>query len=177
MSGCVYHGLFACDKSKAELFCLYIDPFSNFDEPFFNDFTKLEPQAFFDFNIGGQIFVVHIWNLVDGSWMKVHEEDFNKAIAMVKNYCIEVTETLIFELQWQFLDQKIMMAFGMVYPQYWLNLLLQKDHSFCLNVIQSTFCVIHKTIDGIMVPAPPSIGFTYAQCAILLFQAHYVPQC
>jgi hypothetical protein len=36
--------------------------------------------------------------------MKVHEEDFNKAIAMVKNYCIEVTETLIFELQWQFLD-------------------------------------------------------------------------
>jgi len=26
--------------TKAELFCFYIDPFSNFDDPLFNDFTK-----------------------------------------------------------------------------------------------------------------------------------------
>jgi len=136
-------------------FCLYIDPFSNFDEPFFNDFTKLEPQAFLDFNIGEQIFVVHIWNLVDGSWMKVHEEDFNKAIAIVKNYCIKVTQTLILELQWQFPDQKIMMAFGMVYPQYWLNfIIVEGSFLLCLNVIKSTFCVVRKTVDGIMVPPP-----------------------
>jgi hypothetical protein len=66
--------------AKVELFCFYTDPFSNFDDPLFNDFTKLlpvqwcsnliQPQAFLGFNIGGQIFVVHIWNLVDGSWMK-----------------------------------------------------------------------------------------------------------
>ncbi len=60
---------------KAKLFHLYIDPFSSFDDPLFNDFTKLfqqssgvlliqwcldlvEPQAFLGFNIGGQIFVV-----------------------------------------------------------------------------------------------------------------------
>ncbi len=161
--GFAYHGLFACDKSKAELFCLYTDPFSNFDDPLFNDFTKLlpvqwcsnlvEPQAFFNFNISGQIFVVHIWNQVDGSWMKVHEEDFNKAIVVVKNYCIKITQTLIFELQWQFPNQKVTMALGIVYPQYWLNLIIVEG-SFLLhlNVIKSTFCVARKTANGIMVP-------------------------
>jgi hypothetical protein len=60
----------------------------------------VEPQTFLGFNIGGHIFVVHIWNLVDGSWMKVHEEDVNKATIVVKNYCIKTTQTLISKLQW-----------------------------------------------------------------------------
>jgi hypothetical protein len=92
----------AINLVKAKLFHPYIDPFSSFDDPLFDDFTKLlqqsndvlliqwclhlvEPQAFLRFNIGGQIFVVQIRNLVDGFHMKVHEEDFNKAIIIVKN--------------------------------------------------------------------------------------------
>jgi hypothetical protein len=67
----------------------------------FDDFTKLleqssdvlliqwclnlvEPQAFLGFNIGGQIFVVQIQNLVDGFHMKLHEKDFSKAIIIMK---------------------------------------------------------------------------------------------
>jgi len=66
-----------------KLFHLYIDPFSSFDNPLFDDFTKLlqqssdvlsvqwclylvEPQVFLGFNIGGQIFIVHTWNLING---------------------------------------------------------------------------------------------------------------
>jgi hypothetical protein len=30
--------------------------------------------------------------------MKVHEEDFNRAITVVKNYCINVAQTLILKL-------------------------------------------------------------------------------
>ncbi len=65
----------AINLVKVKLFHLYTDPFSSFDDPLFDDFTKLlqqssdvllihwcldlvEPQAFFGFNIGGQIFVV-----------------------------------------------------------------------------------------------------------------------
>jgi hypothetical protein len=59
----------------------------------------VEPQAFFCFNIGGQVFVIHIRNPIDGSWMKVHEEDFSKTTIVVKNCCIETTQTLSFELQ------------------------------------------------------------------------------
>jgi hypothetical protein len=38
----------------------------------------IKPQAFLGFNIGGQIFVVHIWNLVDGSWMKGSRRGFQQ---------------------------------------------------------------------------------------------------
>jgi len=31
--------------------------------------------------------------------MKVHEKDFNKTTIVMKNYCIEVAQTLIFEPQ------------------------------------------------------------------------------
>ncbi len=92
----------AINLVKAKVFHLYIYPFSSFDDPLFDDFTKVlqqssdvlliqlclnlvEPQAFLGFNMGGQIFVVQTWNLVDGFHMKVHEEDFNKAIIIMKN--------------------------------------------------------------------------------------------
>jgi hypothetical protein len=101
----------ATNFAKAKLFHFYIDPFSNFD-----DFTKLlqqssdvllvqwcsylvEPQAFLGYNIGGHIFIIHIRNLVDGFRMKVHEKDFSKATIVMKIYCIEVAQTLIFEPQ------------------------------------------------------------------------------
>jgi len=58
----------------------------------------VEPQVFIGFNISGHIFVVHAWNLVDGSWMKIHEKDFSITIAIVKNYYIKTTQTLIYEL-------------------------------------------------------------------------------
>jgi len=44
----------------------------------------VEPQAFIGFNIGGYIFVVHTQKPIDGSWMKVREEDFSKTIVVVK---------------------------------------------------------------------------------------------
>ncbi len=47
-------------------------------------------------NIGG--YVVHIRNPIDGSWVKVHEKDFSKAIIVVKNCCIKVAQTLISKL-------------------------------------------------------------------------------
>lgn len=72
--------LHVINLAKVELFCFYTNPFSNFDDPLFNDFTKLllvqwcsnliKPQAFIGFNIGGIFLVVHIWNLIDGCWMK-----------------------------------------------------------------------------------------------------------
>jgi hypothetical protein len=87
---------------KVKLFHLYIYPFSSFDDPMFDDFTKLlqqsndvlliqwcldlvEPQAFLGFNIGGQIFVVQTRNLVDGFHMKVPEENFGKITIIMKN--------------------------------------------------------------------------------------------
>jgi hypothetical protein len=53
--------------------------------------------------------------------MKVHEKDFSRATIVVKNSYIEATQTLIFELQWLFPKQEVMMAIGLVYFQYWLN--------------------------------------------------------
>ncbi len=45
------------------------------------------------------------------------------------------------------------MAFGIVYPQYWLNPAIVEGSFFlCLNVIKFTFCVVQRTVDGIMVP-------------------------
>jgi hypothetical protein len=32
--------------------------------------------------------------------------------------CIEIAQTLIFELQWQFPNHEVMSEMGMVYPQY-----------------------------------------------------------
>jgi hypothetical protein len=58
----------------------------------------VEPQVFIGFNISGHIFVAHTWNSVDGSWMKIHEKDFSKTIAFVKNYYIKTTHTLISKL-------------------------------------------------------------------------------
>jgi hypothetical protein len=43
-----------------------------------------------------------------------------------------------------------MMAFGIVYSQYWL--IVEWSFLLCLNVIKSTFCVARKTVDGIMIP-------------------------
>ncbi len=70
----------AINLIKVRLFHCYIYPFSSFDDPLFDNFTKLfqqsndvlliqwcldlvEPQAFLGFNIGGQIFVVQTRNL------------------------------------------------------------------------------------------------------------------
>jgi hypothetical protein len=46
--------------------------------------------------------------------MKVHEEDFSKAIVVVKNCSIKVTQTLISKLPWWFLEQEV----RIMYPQY-----------------------------------------------------------
>jgi hypothetical protein len=79
----------------------------------------VEPQAFLGFNVGGHVFTVHTRKLVDRFWMKFHENDFNRTITVVKKCCINATQTLIFELQWWFPKQEIMMAFGIMYLQYW----------------------------------------------------------
>jgi len=42
-----------------------------------------------------QIFLVHVHSLVNGSWIKVHENDFNRATLIMKNSCIEATQILI----------------------------------------------------------------------------------
>ncbi len=42
------------------------------------------------------------------------------------------------------------MAFGIVYPQYWL--IVERSFLLHLNVIKSTFCVARRIVDGIMVP-------------------------
>jgi hypothetical protein len=42
-----------------------------------------------------QIFLVHAHSLIDGYWIKVHENDFNRATLIMKNSCIEATQILI----------------------------------------------------------------------------------
>jgi hypothetical protein len=42
-----------------------------------------------------QIFLVHVHSLVNGSWIKVHENDFNRTTLIMKNSCIEATQILI----------------------------------------------------------------------------------
>jgi hypothetical protein len=91
--------------AEVKLFHFYTNPFSSVD-----DFTKLlqqsndvllvqwcsylvEPQAFLGYNVGGQIFVVHIRNLVDGCRMRVHEKDFSKATIVVNN-CFSLNPNL-----------------------------------------------------------------------------------
>jgi len=84
--------------------------------------------------------------------MKVHEKDFSRTTTIVKNCCIEATQTLIFELQQWFLEQEVMMALGIMYLQYWYTTIVKRSFLLHLNVIKSTFCDVHRTIDGIMVP-------------------------
>ncbi len=104
------------------------------------------------FKIARQNYVVHIHSLVDKSWIKVDEIAFRQfAITMKKSSCVEAIQTLIFELQRQFLDHEIMMALGFVYSQYRLNLAIIKGSFFLhLSVIKSTFGVVHRIAKGIM---------------------------
>jgi len=77
-----------------------------------------------------------------------------KPLFVVKICYIEIAQTFISELQQWFLEQEIMMALRIVYPQYWLNpLVVEGSFLSHLNVIKSTFCVVYRTIDGIMVPS------------------------
>ncbi len=51
------------------------------------------------------------------------------------------------------LEYEIMMAFGTMYLQYYLNVIIMEDLFFLhLNVIKLDFYVVHKTTKGIMVP-------------------------
>jgi hypothetical protein len=76
-----------------------------------------------------------------------------KPTFIVKNSCIEATQILIEKLKRQFLEQETMMTLEIIYPQYWLNLVVVEG-SFLLHlsVIKSTICVVHRTIEGITVP-------------------------
>jgi len=104
------------------------------------------------FKITRQNYVVHVHSLVDRSWIKVDEIAFKQfAITMKKSSCVEAIQTLIFELQRQFLEHEIMMAFDFVCPQYWLNLVIVKGSFFLhLSVIKSAFGVVHRIAKGIM---------------------------
>jgi hypothetical protein len=45
------------------------------------------------------------------------------------------------------------MTLGIIYPQYWLNLVvLEGSFLLHLSVIKFTICVVRRTIEGIMVP-------------------------
>jgi hypothetical protein len=69
------------------------------------------------FKFARQNYVVHIHSLVDRSWIKVDEIDFKQfAITVEKSSCVEAIQTLIFELQRQFLEHEVMMALDFVYP-------------------------------------------------------------
>jgi len=76
-----------------------------------------------------------------------------KPTFIVKNSCIEATQILIEELKRQFLEQETVMTLDIIYPQYWLNLVVVEG-SFLLHlsVIKSTICVVHRTIEGITFP-------------------------
>jgi len=107
---------------------------------------------FMGFQIAKQNYVVYIHSLVNKSWIKVDEIAFKQfAITMEKSSCVEAIQILNFELQRQFLEHEIMMAFGFVYPQYCLNPIIVKG-SFLLHlsVIKSTFGIVHRIAKGIM---------------------------
>ncbi len=112
--------------------------------------------------IARQNYVVHIHSLVDKSWIKVNEIAFRQfVITMKKSSCVEAIQNLIFELQRQFLEHEIMMALGIVYPRYWLNLaIINGSFLLHLNVIKCTFGIVHKNCKRNYVFA--SSGFTYA---------------
>jgi hypothetical protein len=61
-------------------------------------------------------YVVHIFSLVDGSWIKGDEDSFKRFIIEVKNSCVEVAHTLLKKLLKQFFEHEIMMSLGFVYP-------------------------------------------------------------
>jgi len=112
----------------------------------------VELKEYMGFKFARQNYVVHIHSLVDRSWIKVDEIDFKQfAIIVKKSSCVEAIQTLIFELQRQFLEHEVMMALDFVYPQYWLNPAIVKGSFFLhLNGIKSTFGIVHRITKGIM---------------------------
>jgi len=65
------------------------------------------------FKIAIYIYVVHIFSLVDGSWIKVDEDAFKRLVIEVKNSCVEVAQTLLKKLLRQFFEHEIMMSLAL----------------------------------------------------------------
>ncbi len=117
----------AMNLAKVELFCLYIDPISNFndlafDKNLLSHFHNIFPfswrlnindlQEFLGFKIIGWIYFIHIRTIVNhGYWIKVHQDTFKKLIVAKKNLCVELTQALISKLQRWFSKHEVMMAF------------------------------------------------------------------
>ncbi len=67
----------------------------------------VELKEYMGFKIARQNYVVCIHSLVNRSWIKVDEIAFKQfAIKVKKSSCVEVIQTLIFELQSNFLSMK-----------------------------------------------------------------------
>jgi hypothetical protein len=49
-------------------------------------------------------------------------EHFDQVIKVVKVHYIVTCVLLVLELEWRFLDHKLMNVLGIIHPQYWLEL-------------------------------------------------------
>jgi len=83
----------------------------------------------------------HIWATSTyqiGAHVFVKREIYGDVVALMKQQCQEATTQLITKLQGKFPAQDLMDALGVVYPQYWLQLKLEKRFNVHLATIKAT---------------------------------------
>jgi hypothetical protein len=87
-----------------------------------------------------------------GAYVHVNMSDQFAMIKLVKVACSKATTILCFELFLKFLDAEIMLAFGIVYMQYWLcEENATKNFFPHLDKIKAAFCVGKKIKGGVVV--------------------------
>jgi hypothetical protein len=80
---------------------------------------------------------------------------FETNIMQVRGQCHVVTNMFIIELDRQFVDSKLMIDLGIVYPQFWMQ--LDTDLSFSLHmvVIKKHYCEVKRVKPSLLQVAEP----------------------
>ncbi len=74
----------------------------------------------------------HIFNLLIRANQPICKAIFETSIMQVRGQCFVVISMLVTELDWHFVDSKLVNAFDIVYPQLWMQ--LDVDFSFSLHM-------------------------------------------
>ncbi len=115
------------------LYMMYSNPSNNYQHDHFQVFSDVVENSstistknwVIDLNNGMETLVfgmvshsyaTHIFNMLIGIKQHVYKAIFETSIMQMKGRCFVVADMFITELDWHFVDSKLMNALGIVYP-------------------------------------------------------------
>ncbi len=108
-----------------------------------------------DFCMANHSYASHIFNMLITTQQLVCKAIFKTSIMQMRGQCSIVANMLIIKLDQHFVDFELINAFGIVYPQFWMQ--FDADFSFSLHMvlIKKHYCEATKVKPSLLQVAKP----------------------